>query len=146
MVVLLCFALLLAACAAPPPSVAITGDAVRVDNPSSRPAGASQNGAAYFTIVNPTEEDDRLLSASSGIANFTELHESRNDGGVMRMTHHADGVAVPAHSILSFAPGGHHVMLMNLHQALRPGQTFTLTLTFAKAGEIGLDVPVNAQP
>jgi len=136
---------LLAGCAAPPIQSAPTGDALRIENPVARPAPAGQNSAAYFTIINPSPEGDHLLSAASGVAMFTELHETYSENGVMRMRHHADGVPVPALASLAFAPGGNHVMLMKLRQELTPGQTFTLTLTFSDAGEIEVTVPVRDQ-
>lgn len=134
--------LLLAACARLPIQKALTGDALRIENPIGRPATVGQNSAAYFTIVNPTGTDDRLLSATSQVAMVTEVHETQNDNGVMRMIHQAHGVAVPAQSSVDFVPGGKHVMLMDLRQALAAGQSFTLTVSFAKAGEMQVTVPV----
>lgn len=141
---LLSMLLLLSACAALPTQTATapTGDAVRIENPSARPATAGQNSAAYFLIVNPTGQDDRLLTAASSVAMATEVHETQNDNGVMRMIHQVDGVAVPAQSTVDFVPGGKHVMLMNLRQDLAAGQNFTVTLSFEKAGEIEITVPV----
>lgn len=139
---LLSLILLLSACAALPKQAAPTDDAVRIENPTARPAPAGQNSAAYFTIVNPTGEEDQLLSVTSAVAMVAELHETQNDNGVMRMVHQADGVAVPARSTVDFVPGGKHVMLMNLRQELAAGQRFTITLSFAKAGEIEVTVPV----
>lgn len=137
--------LLLSACAGLPLQTAPTGDAVRIENPAARPAPAGQNGAAYFTIINPTSADDRLLSVTSGVAAVAELHETRNDNGVMRMRHHADGVSIPARSRVVFAPGGNHVMLMDLRQELVAGQSFTLTLSFANAGTMQVTVAVMNQ-
>lgn len=139
---LLWMVLLLSACAGLPPQPALTGDAVRIENPSARPAPAGQNSAAYFTIVNPTGADDLLLSAASPVALVTELHETRNDNGVLRMRHHADGLPVPARSTVAFTPGGNHLMLVDLRHELAAGQSFTVTLSFAKAGEIEVTVPV----
>ena len=41
-------------------------------------------------------------------------------------------------------PGGIHVMLIGLKQPLREGETFPLTLTFAHAGALTVEVPVKA--
>lgn len=144
LLLLLSMLLLISACAALPTQTATapTGDAVRIENPSARPASAGQNSAAYFSIVNPTGEDDLLLTAASSVAMATEVHETQNDNGVMRMIHQVDGVAVPAQSTVDFVPGGKHVMLMNLRQDLAAGQNFTVTLSFEKAGEIEITVPV----
>ncbi len=135
----------LAACGSPSQSAALTGDAIRVETPVIRPAGAGQNSAAYLTVVNPTAQDDRLLSVSGDIAAAIEIHETTNDNGVMRMHPHGDGFPLPAGSILDLKPGGKHVMLMNLTEPLVSGQQITLTLTFEKAGQIDVAIPVLAQ-
>jgi periplasmic copper chaperone A len=44
---------------------------------------------------------------------------------------------------MTFAPGGYHIMLMGLKQALVAGTTFPVTLTFAKAGEVTATVSVQ---
>jgi copper(I)-binding protein len=41
-------------------------------------------------------------------------------------------------------PGGLHVMLIGLKAPLKQGETFPLTLTFAKAGTTTVDVAVQA--
>jgi len=55
-----------------------------------------------------------------------------------------DYVEVPAGGDLSFAPGGYHVMLMGLKQELKPGDSFPLMLTFEKAGQLTVQVVVQA--
>ena len=137
------FGLVLVSCVAPGPSAAPSGDNLRVEEPFARPAAAGQNGAAYFTIVNPTQEADQLVAVAGDIAMHVELHESVNDGGVMRMIPHPEGFPVAPGTTLQFQPGGKHVMLMNLNRALTPGESFDLVLTFANAGEIKLTVPVQ---
>jgi len=132
----------LAGCAVPPPPVAITGDAIRVENPVARPATAGQNSAAYLTVINPTSSEDRLLSAASDVAAVIELHETINDNGVMRMTPKPEGFALPASSLVELKRGGKHVMFMNLNRDLKPGDQFTLTLIFEKLGEIQVTIPV----
>jgi hypothetical protein len=37
---------------------------------------------------------------------------------------------------VTLAPGGYHIMLMNLKQTLKQGDSFPVTLTFTKAGTI----------
>jgi len=99
--------------------------------------------AIYFLIENPTAEDDVLLSASTDVSMMTELHMSSMDAaGVMTMTPQ-ENVPVPANSTVEFKKGGLHVMLMNIKQDLKPGDTVKLTLNFEKAGEMKLDVPVQ---
>ena len=37
---------------------------------------------------------------------------------------------------VTLAPGGYHIMLMSLKQALNQGDSFPVTLNFAKAGQV----------
>lgn len=68
-----------------------------------------------------------IVGASSPIAGVTEIHEMKMDGGVMKMRP-APRLEVPAGKTVSLAPGGYHVMLMDLKQQLKKGDTVPLTL------------------
>ena len=87
-------ALLLAASAA----VAAKSGGVRVENAWTRavPAVAPVAGG-FLTVVNDGDGADRLLRIETDIAQRVEIHQMRNDGGVMRMRALPDGVVVPAH-------------------------------------------------
>jgi copper(I)-binding protein len=54
-----------------------------------------------------------------------------------------DSIDIKAGSSLVFAPGGYHVMLKGLVKPLVAGQTFPLTLTFAKAGKRTVTITVR---
>jgi len=129
-------AVALAACGAGPGGLAVEGA-------WARPGEAGGTSAVYFTLNNPTDEDDVLLRAESEAAEHVELHRSMEDHeGVMSM-HPEHQVDVPGRSQLAFEPGGLHVMLINLQQDLDPGDSLTLTLQFQNAGEVTLTVPVR---
>ncbi|MCA0939563.1 copper chaperone PCu(A)C [Salipiger pacificus] len=105
---------------------------------------SAPTAAVYLELRNDGAEDDVLLGASSGSAAKTMLHgSSEGAGGVMTMTAHSGGVVIPAGGSHVFAPGGDHVMLMGLTQPLETGATLGLTLTFERAGEIRIEVPVE---
>jgi copper(I)-binding protein len=55
---------------------------------------------------------------------------------------HAMTVPVPAGATTRLAPGGFHGMLMGLTAALKEGDRFPVTLTFARAGEVTVEVEV----
>jgi copper(I)-binding protein len=110
----------------------------------ARPATSGNNSAVYFVINNPGDQGDSLLSASTDIAQAAELHMSMVEGDVMTMKKQ-DQVAVPAGGDIGFEPGGLHVMLIGLNQDLKVGDTFSLTLNFAKAGSRKLTVTVKEQ-
>lgn len=125
---------------------AFAGD-ITVKDPYARVSAAmSKSGAAFMEIVNAGSEDDRLVSAASEIADRVELHTHKADSaGVMQMIHVPEGFAIPAGSTHALARGGDHVMFLGLRESLEQGDTVKVTLTFEKAGEIVVDVPVDLQ-
>ena len=109
----------------------------------ARPAGAGENGAVYFVVINETGEEDRLLSVDSDVASAAEVHMSMMmDGGVMSMQMQ-ESVPVPSGDQVEFKPGGLHIMLVTLNRALQVGDSITLTLKFEKGGSIQINVPVR---
>jgi copper(I)-binding protein len=122
------------------PAMAQTAPAVQ--QPWARAsAGQAANGAAYLTFANQGAAD-RLVAAASPVARRVELHTHINDNGVMRMREVEGGIAVPQ-GTTTLRPGGLHVMLMGLHQPLREGESFPLTLRFASGAEVTVQVPVR---
>lgn len=100
--------------------------------------------AGFVTIVNAGPQDDRLLSATSDVAGATQIHEMANVDDVMRMRPLPDGVPVPAGATVSLAPGGTHLMFMDLRQPLVEGEMVDVTLTFETAGTIIVPLAVGA--
>ncbi|NGQ91870.1 copper chaperone PCu(A)C [Rhodobacter sp. HX-7-19] len=104
--------------------------------------GAS--GAVFFMIHNNAAEDDRLVAASSDVAERVELHTHKEDAnGVMQMLEVKEGFAIPAGEMHALARGGDHVMLMGLTRELKDGDAIALTLTFEKAGEVQVEAVVD---
>lgn len=118
---------------------------IDVEKPFARatPAGA-MSGAAYMTLANKTKTADRLTGASSEVAAKVQIHEMKVVNGVMQMREVTGGLAIPAGGSVALKPGGYHVMLMGLKKPLVAGQSFSLTLTFAEAGNISVTVPIEA--
>lgn len=136
--ILIIAVILLSACA--PSSGALT-----VNETWARPASKGENGAVYFVIQNDTASDDALISASTDIASPAEAHMSMmDDQGVMSMKMQ-EAVQVPAGERIALKPGGLHIMLIDLKQDLKVGDTFTLILRFEKAGGITVQVEVKEQ-
>jgi copper(I)-binding protein len=50
---------------------------------------------------------------------------------------------VPAGGRLEMHPGGGHIMLLGLKQALLPGETVPLVLTFQRAGPLAIEAVVQ---
>lgn len=101
------------------------------------------NSAAYMVLVNQSNTPDRLISASTDVANVVELHETKMVNNVMQMAPVEGGIAVPANGRVELKPGGLHVMLIGLKRDLKEGETVRLTLNFERAGAITVDAPVR---
>ncbi len=114
---------------------------IEIDHPWAR-ASAGKTGAAYLVIVNKGAADDRLVSATTPVAQKAEPHMTTDDNGVMKMRP-VDGIDIKAGATAELKPGGLHLMLMGLKAPLKAGQSFPLTLTFEKAGAIDATVVVE---
>ncbi len=118
--------------------------AISIDHPWARASmGMAKAGAAYMVLTNDGSAPDRLVSASAEVSETVELHTHLMEDGVMRMRQvQAIEVAPGAPSVLE--PGGLHVMLIGLKEPLTAGESFPMTLTFEQAGEITVEVAVEA--
>lgn len=104
----------------------------------------SKSGAAFMEIDNHSTTVDRLVKASSDIAERVELHTHKaGANGVMQMLEVPEGFEIPAKGKHMLARGGDHIMFLGLRQSLKQGDTVHLVLTFEHAGEVAVDVPVD---
>src|SRR6516165_245902 len=115
--------------AQPPPANPIV-----VDQPWARatPPGA-KTGAAYMTLVNNGTAADRLLSATTPLADKVEFHKETEERGVSRMRE-VPSVEVQPGAKVTFKPAETHMMMIGLKQPLKEAQTLPLTLQFESAG------------
>ena len=111
---------------------------VRVTEPFARAAAAGRTAAAYMNLQGGP---DRLLGATSDVAGRVELHETMMENGIMSMRPVA-GVAVSPGAATRFAPGGLHIMLVDLKRPLKEGDTISLELNFERARKQTVIVPV----
>ena len=117
---------------------------IAIDHPWARPtAEGTQTGAAYLLLTNKGNAPDTLVSASSPVAGKTQIHQTTDEGGVMKMHEVAGGIELAPGATVALKPGGYHVMLIDLKQKLDEGRHIPLTLTFAKAGSIDVEVDVE---
>lgn len=94
-----------------------------------------ERAAMYFSVTNNGDVDDELLAVSTDRAGVTEIHRTEHEGGTMRMVP-VDALTVPAGGRVDLAPGGYHVMLLELTQNLFPNDRFDVTLRFRHAGNV----------
>jgi copper(I)-binding protein len=105
-------------------------------------AVAGQPAAAYLTI-HGGREPNRLLAIDSPAAKSSELHQSMKNGDMASMQR-VDGVDVPALGVVTFAPGGYHVMLFGIGPQVKAGDTLPLVARFAKGEPIDVQAKVVA--
>jgi copper(I)-binding protein len=112
----------------------------------ARPSiGEGTASAAYMTIANKSDTGDLLKSARTPRAKSVELHQSTMTAdGVMQMRKVEGAIPIEAGESLVLQPGGTHLMLLGIEDALNAGEQLILTLEFAKAGSIDVVVPVSA--
>ena len=97
--------------------------------------------ALYLTIKNDTPQADTLVAIATDVATRAEMHESMGSGGMRGMTP-IRAIPLPPHTETKLAPGGQHVMLLNLRRKLVAGDTATVYLSLARAGAIQVTAKV----
>ena len=99
-------------------------------------------GAAYLTMMNHQDQADDLIGASSPLAEVVEIHNVKEENGMMKM-YPVDSLEVPAKGMVMLKPGGYHIMLINLKQAPKLGESHTMTLQFRHAPDLTVELPVQ---
>lgn len=105
----------------------------------------AKTGAAYFVIKNTGSVDDVLIGVKGRVSKKTEIHETKMLGSVMKMQH-VGKVEIPAGGTAALKPGSFHIMLMGLYGPIKKGDTFPLTLTFEKNGDVEIMVKASKAP
>jgi copper(I)-binding protein len=117
--------------------------AIVIGHPYARATVPGQpTGGAYLRFENagPT---DKLVSVKAAVSKSIELHTSHMEGDVMQMRE-VDAIELPSNKSVVLEPGGTHIMLVGLKAPLKEGDHFPMTLKFEKAGEVTVDVVVQA--
>jgi len=119
-------------------SLIITDLWTRATPPQAPTAGG------YLTVENTGGEADRLLAATSPVSGRVELHEMAVTDGTMTMRPVGGGIEIPAGETVTLAPGGLHIMFMQLKERFVEGDKVPVTLTFEQAGEVETFLHVQA--
>jgi copper(I)-binding protein len=132
------------ALAAPVLAHELTAGDVVIDHPHAHATVAVQkNGAAYMIIRNRGSAPERLLAVRTNEARSAEVHGTTiTPEGVAQMRR-VEAINIPPDGEVRLAPGGLHVMLTGLKGPLVEGTSFPMTLVFARAGEVGVEVMVD---
>jgi uncharacterized protein YcnI len=117
---------------------------------SSATAGTSRNAAGYLKITNAGKEADVLLGAKVDIADRVETHETTTDeAGVSKMRELPGGIEIKPGETVELKPLGLHLMLWNLKDGLKSGETYKATINFKRAGAVEVTFvvrPIGSAP
>jgi periplasmic copper chaperone A len=117
-----------------------TGGWVRETPPGVR------NAAAFLTLNNNGQSARQLVDVQcqTNLAAHCELHEHLHTAsGGMRMQKVTTPPTIPAAGRLQLAPGGYHVMLLELGKPLLAGSTVELVFVFDDQSTCRAQLPVK---
>ena len=115
---------------------------VTVADPWVRGTVAQQRATgAFMKLTAPAGA--RLVEARSPMAGVVEIHEMAMDNNVMRMRQ-VPMLELPAGKAVELKPGGYHVMLMDLKQPMKTGESVPITLVFEDKDKKRLTVDIQA--
>ena len=118
-----------------------------IQDPRARAtAPGASVGAGYLTIMNMGEQEDVLIRVDAPFARHTEIHEIKMDGDIAKMRPLQSGLKIPAGQSVNLAPGGLHLMFMDLQRPLKAGDTHTIVLHFKYHGEVRALLTVRSDP
>ena len=98
----------------------------------------TNNSAIFMDIKNASNADVKLVGVHSSVCKSTEIHTHKMENGMMAMVQVEDAV-IPKNGETKLAPGGLHIMLMDLNRPIKDGDKIDLELKFSNGESIKLD-------
>ena len=122
-----------------------SSEPVSVSDPWIRATAPFANTAAlYGRFHNDSSRDDVLVELTSERCQEMEIHQTVIENGVASMRAvEPNGLMIDAGQIVELAPGGVHVMCLGIDRSFDEGTEVTVTLSFAVAEDLDLQVPVR---
>jgi hypothetical protein len=124
--------LIIAACLASAPA-AQAGGGVSVTQAWARATVPGQKVAGVYLDLR-SDEAAALTGVRSSAAGSAEIHSMSNDNGVMRMRR-LERLDLPAGQTVRLAPGGNHIMLLDIKRPLQAGERVPLVLIVERNGK-----------
>ena len=116
---------------------------LKIGHPWARMTAPGQpSGGAFLKLNNTGTAADRLLGGSTPLADHIELHSMSMEGNVMKMRE-VNAIDVPPGQTVELKPGAWHMMLIGLKVPLKAGDKVPMTLKFAKAGEVKVELKIE---
>ena len=117
-------------------------DAITVTDPWVKAADEGMTGA-FAVLSSDSEQDVRIVEVASEVSARGELHETVSADGGTVMREKDGGLVLPAGAEHELAPGGDHLMLMELTGPGLPGPDVSVTLTMEDGSELTFTAPAR---
>jgi copper(I)-binding protein len=103
---------------------------VRVENAWIKlaPPAATVN-AAYMQLTNLQQQAQTIVGVSADCCAMAMLHQMKHEDDKVSMVH-LDQLVIPPQASVQLAPGGVHIMLMQVHEKLSLNRQVIITLKF----------------
>ena len=111
-----------------------------ISQPWSRaaPKGA-ESASGYLTIENKGASADRLVAATTDVAEKVQIEKISMVGGGMQVNPVDGGMTIaPGEKVVMAPGGGNRLGLLKLKSALKKGTAVSMTLEFEKAGRVAV--------
>ena len=106
---------------------------IQVTNAWARATVPGQTVAGVYLEIS-SSEDARVVGVRSPASKSAEIHSMSTEGGMMKMRR-LSGLDLPAGQTVRFAPGGNHIMLLDIKEPLVLGGRVTVTLIVSQKGK-----------
>ena len=124
-------------------TAAVAAGSVKIASAWARATAPGQTTAAVYLEMT-SETTAALVAAGTPLARRAELHSMSMEGGVMRMRP-LSRIELPAGKRVKLAPGGAHLMLLDLKQPLKPGDRVPLVLSVQSSGTSLTTLKIDAE-
>ncbi len=128
-----------------PGQMKMAGEGEEMEMDSEEGGGMAMAGtsAIFMNIRNDGRQDERLVGVTGDAAEFVEIHTTETCDGVTMMAQ-IPGIDIPGGEEVVLEKGGLHIMLINLHQDLKQGDSVTVVLEFQEFGPQTITAEVRA--
>lgn len=106
------------------------------------PMGGRNMTGAFVVVENSGTAARAIVAASADVSDKVELHEMKNEGGMMKMSP-VKQIAIPAKGKVELKPGSFHVMLFDVKKKLADGEKVQLTLTLDDGSKVTTEAQVR---
>lgn len=116
---------------------------ISIKNPWARETlPATTTGVIYLTLENHSDQAIAIDAVSTPVARKAEVHKHVMADGMMSMEK-VDHLQIAAGTSAIFKPGSLHLMLFDIKQPLKVGQSVSVAIQLDNGQTLSFDAPVK---